>query len=650
MNRLTSPSIVLSLLALASPPIVFGATPPTDGVMPFVMVEQKDPAIRAVQDRIYLLTQRQASFLLKGIHPIDSRSDLVIDAGWVRNNAAAAQAFAFLYRFGPYDEKIVGVSRKELLDHTIVPILRNLTRTHQTQGRPNHNDNNWGRSWQSTLWSSYFARAAYWVWDYLPKDLQKSVREIIAYEADYLVDQEPPHRLKGNTAAEENAWMCTIFDKAIILMPNDPRRPAWEKAFQRWALSCFQRPADEESSEVIDGRPMSEQWNGANIYDDFTLENHNMVHPDYMGAISTTVSCMLEFTMTGRRPPEALLHNVHGVFDNLKWLSLADGGCAYPNGQDWELFNMVDWMDPFLQMSLYAHDPDAWSLTLKCLEVAEKMVARTPHDGIFAEEELVYSGNQHLLAEELSREWLMLNWADKIINNPQPLLGVKRLDQGKLIIHRTPKAVHTFSWGSKVMAQYVPWRKDRIVAPDQRSGIGAIRLKDSKGPLPIRMHSADVKNPNDSFTAALTVDHGSAVRAELHFRSNADGTLVISETLSALEDCTTADISTGLIAILNNPKWAYEKHQRRIQIDEQASEIPSISGKDIPARKGKRIMVDDGLQITGPSPLNIAYDGARQLGRGRAVDRLYLNAIRGEKSWKRGQVISTYEATLAPVK
>jgi hypothetical protein len=148
--------------------------------------------------------------------------------------------------------------------------------------------------------------------------------------------------------------------------------------------------------------------------------------------------------------------------------------------------------------------------------------------------------------------------------------------------------VHTFSWGSKVMAQCIPWRKDRIVAPDQRNGIGAIRLKDSQGSLAIRAHSAEVKCTDDGFTATMTVDHGSAVRAELQFRSNADGTLVISEKLTALKDCTTADISTGLIAILNS---AHRKNVGRTAHFAPREIRPShpASQKTTPANRPRRM-------------------------------------------------------------
>jgi hypothetical protein len=248
----------------------------------------------------------------------------------------------------------------------------------------------------------------------------------------------------------------------------------------------------------------------------------------------------------------------------------------------------------------------------------------------------------------MAQTWLALQTAKQIVDRPQPLLGVKRLDSGKIILHRTPNAVHTFSWGPVVMAQCVPWRLDRVVSPHQRNGIGQIQL--IKGEfLPVKVISVEVKDAADGFTADLTVDHGDAFRAELQFRSHADGTFDIREKLTALRDATTASIGTGLIGVLNNPKWIYETHQRKIRFDEETFEVPSLSGKILKSSGVKRIDVDGALRIDSHKPLAAHYVGVKKIERGRATDRLYLNYLGGEGKWKAGQVVSDFEAKITPV-
>jgi hypothetical protein len=647
-------AIICFLSWIALPTLAEEKNSASDGVMPLRLPEQTNPEIRALQERVYLFAQRQSKHLLTLVHPVAGDPEMKIatdqapGSDWVRRNGCAVQALAFLYRFGPYDEKYMGIGRKELLEKNIVPMMRYLACTHLTAPGPIPADDQWGDSWQSALWTQHLARAAWWSWEGLPEDLRRSVSRVVAHEADFLVNTTPPHRLRENTKAEENAWMSLIFDKAVILLPADPRRPAWEKAFQRWTLSSFLRPADERSEKIIDGRPLSEQFTGANIFDDFTLENHRMIHPDYMGAIIWPMGCELDFSMSGRTPPESIRHNVPGIYENLKWFFLRDGGCLYPNGEDWELFNIADWTDQNIIMAAYSDDPDAWSLVKKCWATTEKMAARSTEGSICIPEEIYYPGCVQGLAEEFARYWLMLQGMKRIVDRPQPLLGIKRLDSGKIILHRTPKAVHSVSWGAVVMAQCVPWRLDRVVSPDKENGVGHIRLVNGKRNLPVNVQSANVVEKADGFVADLVVHHGDAVRAELQFRSNADGSFVVSEKLTALGDIATVEIATGAVGILNNPKWVYETHRRRIRFGDQTTEVHALSGKVVESAGVRRIDVDGGLTIESPLPLSARYQGTKDIDRGRATDKLYLNYLGGQRNWKRGDVVSTYEVVLTP--
>ena len=60
---------------------------------------------------------------------------------------------------------------------------------------------------------------------------------------------------------------------------------------------------------------------GACIFDDYTCENHGFVHPGYMGCIGITLSCHLDFRLTGRQTPRAVAWNAGGVYENLKWMA-----------------------------------------------------------------------------------------------------------------------------------------------------------------------------------------------------------------------------------------------------------------------------------------------------------------------------------------
>lgn len=305
----------------------------------------------------------------------------------------------------------------------------------------------------------------------------------------------------------------------------------------------------------------------------------------------------------------------------------------------------------------YLDEEQAWSkgqlissfaVSTVPLATSEKLLARNPNGPFSTPEEWFFPSTHQGLLEARAEDWLMLQTAKGIVDRPHPLLGVKRWDAGKIIIQRTPKAVHTFSWGAVVMAQCVPWRLDRVVSPDQRSRIGQVLLKGNEEELPLRLDSVQVVDSAEGFVAELTVDHGDEARAKLEFRSKADGTFAMLETLTALRDVKTMRIGTGLIGVLNDPKWVYETHRRRIRFGEQNEVVEALSGKNVTGEGVREIDLDGALRIESAKPLEAQYAGTKKVSRGRATDRLYLNYIDGERSWTKGQVISTYEAVLTP--
>jgi len=620
--------------------------------MPLQLPSEPPATVREVQRRVYQAIEQQAHYLQGTVHPWkeDAAFRLLTESKsgehWIRPNTGAVEGFAFLHRFGPYEENLVGVSRAELLSGTIVPMMRYLVSTHVTGSRLTSDGKPWGDAWQSAHWAQMLGRGAWFVWADLPTDLQEGMRRVVAHEADRIARSEPPHQLRSDTKAEENAWNSQILSVAVLLLPDAPRRGSWENAYQKWVMSSFLRPADAHNDRIIDGRPVREQFTGANIFDDFTLENHNFVHPDYMTTFSLSLGCAPDFAMTGRRMPEALLFNVAPIYENLKWMLLPDGGFVYPNGQDWELFRNPAWLGKQVLMAVWARDPDAWHWVLRTLDALEKMQARSPEGAVFHPEEYFFASTQSDVFRSMANAWLTLQLAGEITDAPRELLGVRRWDSAKVILHRTPDAIHTVSWGAKIMAQCVPRRLDRLVSPHEQNGIGHVRLAGHRAALPIKLQEAEIRDGGNWFEAHLLVNHGPACRAELTFRSEADGSFVMAEKLIALTNITTDEVATGLIGVLNDPYWIYERGYRQLTVDGRSTEVKSSSGQEWPWPGVRRMRVDDALSITSTEPLNVGYRAAAQAERGRVTDQLILHYLPGDHTWDAGAVISDYEVVL----
>ncbi len=640
-----------TLLFLSAATHSAGAGDP-GGVMPLRLPETRDAGAAAMQRELYEAASRLAHHLLASVRPWEKDPSLLLATEsrsgehWIRPNTGIVEGLAFLYRFGTYDEKTVGVGRDRLRE-TIHGMMRYLVATHVTGTRPTDDGRPWGDAWQSAHWTQALGRAAWWTWDDLPGDLREGVRRVVTHEASRFVDADPPHQIERDTKAEENAWNSAVFSAAMLLVPDSPEYARWEAAFQRWAMSAFLRPADAENEAIVDGRTVAEQFVGANIYDDFTLENHGIVHPDYMTTFSLAAGCATDFRMSGRREPEAVMHNVGGIYENLKWFVLPDGGFVYPSGQDWQLFRNADWLRCHVLMSVLARDPDSWELGRRSLAALEKMQSRSTSGAVYLPEETFFASSHSDLLRSLAGSWLMLSWAEDLPRNFQPRLGVRRLEAAKIVLHRTAAAVNSLSWGNGLMAQSAANALDRIVSPHPRNGVGAIRLAGQNRALPVRVQSVEVREEADGFVAEVVAEHGPGVfRAELRYQSHADGRWSMSERLVAMRDASTAEIATGLIGILNNPQWIYERGYREITLDGETTEVRAQSGAAVTGDGVKEASIDGRLNMQSSEPLAIRYAAARDYERSRVTDELSLNYLGGERSYRAGEEVSRYAVTL----
>jgi len=646
------------LLTLFFTALSFQLTAAQDtGVAPFNLPDFASPEIAALADRLYIVLEKQSHFLLGELKPWngDERYKLLTESRsqehWVRPNTGTVQALCFLYRFGPYDEKIVGLSREQLLRQAIVPMIRYLTETHITGSRPTGDGKPWGDAWQSAHWAQMLGRGAWWVFDKLPEELQVAVRRVVRHEAERIAKSQPPSQLRGDTKAEENAWNAQILSVAMLLMPHDEQAPEWNRQFQRWTMSAFLRPADESCTTKVDGRPVAEQFTGANIFDDFTLENHGFVHPDYMGTFTLSLGCATDFRITGRKEPESLFWNVAGIYENLKWFVLPDMGFVYPSGQDWTIFRQPAWITCHLLMFVYGRDPEAWALLKQTVEVTEQMQRRSPEGAVFDPSQFFFPSTQTDIAAALARGWLHLHFAHpQSMGEFHPRVGVRHLEFGKIVLHRTSEVVCALSYGPVVMGTVTMNRPDRLTSPDQRSLVGHVILEGQKSALPISLQDAKVSVDEDAFGARLIVHHGDVVAAEWTMRSFANNKLEISERLVAIKDCTLDEIGTGLIGVLNNVNWIFETGQRALSLNDEEIKVVAHSGAEFERPDITRVSVDNTLRIDLSPGRRVVYRAAAKPERGRATDRLYLNTVPGRRAFHGGEVIAEWRGVISVVR
>lgn len=203
-------------------------------------------------------------------------------------------------------------------------------------------DRNFGNKWQSSWWVAEMATAAWFLWDRLDPALREGVAEMVVYHADLIAGQEPGARIKLDTEAETVAWNSTILALAPNMMPKHPHAAKWQAAAQRYAYTVFATPHDlTDATPGDDGKPIKDWVAGANIHDDFTLENHNRFHIDYeLTCYRFLYFDAAMYRLAGNSVPGAFRHHTLDVYEKVM-LACTDASkfAVYVSDNDWKRYH-----------------------------------------------------------------------------------------------------------------------------------------------------------------------------------------------------------------------------------------------------------------------------------------------------------------------
>jgi len=468
-----------------------------------------------------------------------------------------------------------------------VRILRDVTRTHLTGGGSTATGRPWGHQWQSALWAWQAAFAGWLLGDRLPPDLRRAVVAMTVDEADRFIDLPPPYAEFLDTKAEENAWNSLILVLASEALPAHPHRARWRDRGLQYMISAFATRADRRNPTLIDGRLVRDWVAGANIHDDYTLENHGFVHPDYMSTVWLNLSNAVTYRLAGHPVPQAPGYHAREVYRNLKWLTLPDGGLFYPNGTDWNLHRIDMAAGLHVAMERVLGDPDAGALAGLGLATLEKMQARNPDGRTFVPGEFPsYPSHESqsgwTYATSLLFEAL---WPPPAKTRPaaavwRSLQGGRLFDDGRFFVLRAPGALSSFSWGLRIMGQTVPFAADPILRPLNHSYIGTagpLAPDNRPGYTGIGSLAVEAAIARDAVTLS-TVIPGSEAGAFHVTASARHGTLSQVFSFTALPGGRSVYMERwrgqgaeqalgGLVSLLREPRWVYGAAERRIAGD-----------------------------------------------------------------------------------
>ncbi|HEX7187930.1 MAG TPA: VCBS repeat-containing protein [Actinomycetes bacterium] len=256
----------------------------------------------------------------------------------VRRPAMAALTTAVAARTKAHSDASAGRTRDEAIRYTDW-LVRSIACEHVavTPG-------GWGADWQTAHWAMLTGQAAWLVWDYLTPQTREYVAQMVVYEADRRLMISPEYWANsigavvdpGDTKAEENSWNAGILELAVVMMPKHAQAKNWRRRAVDLETAAYARFSDNNSTTVVNGVPLQERLDGSNIYDDGTLENHRVIHPDYMTNIQQSWWAADLAGLAGRFVPEAAFHNGALVYGAISSVNLPAGGASPANGAPYD--------------------------------------------------------------------------------------------------------------------------------------------------------------------------------------------------------------------------------------------------------------------------------------------------------------------------
>ena len=304
------------------------------------------------------------------------------DERGVRPNADLSMVCAFLVKYGKPAHVTLpaGVTWDTIEDMAMKSLVFAYSTHKANRLKVCKGNKYWGSTstsdavWESSLWAMSVAYSAYFQWNKL-SDAQKGyIEALLKAECNYELHRSIPTGYRGDTKAEENGWEADILAATLGLFPNDSLAPQWFERLREFAINSYSHPSDQQNKTVIapwyDNKTVCDLYQGQNLYNDYSLQNHNLFHTSYQNVVMQELgeaALALKMFQQGLYGTEkwhtrALMHHNQEVQDSiLNWLALADGELAMPNGNDWSLF-LYDQITSYTTQACFQRDPHALML------------------------------------------------------------------------------------------------------------------------------------------------------------------------------------------------------------------------------------------------------------------------------------------------
>jgi hypothetical protein len=571
-----------------------------------------------------------------------------------------------------YDDSLSDSERRDLLSKSLAAI-RYATTTHFTGTQKCTDRKQWGgmdrpgyKTWQSSYWAGSLAFGAWLMWDKLDPQLRQDVERVVAAQDDLLATGNPPVNLWLDTKAEENGWNVPLLCLGELMFPSNPHANLWHETALKYMMNTLCTAADTNDTSLVDGRAVKDWVLGANLQPDYTLENHGIFHPAYVGCSSYFLTqAAMYYAYAGKTIPQAANHHLMDVWQMFRTIILPWGETADPQSMDWELHGL-----PFIDLygTLATRDKDPFAARMEQGSLQYLRQWQIMYHGDLTLPGSPFGITRHAINCELMSFGFL---AHKIFGpSVAPLTArtANAQEEGvwdhpylEFIEHRTAEKFASFSWKNHVMGLLMPIDDHEgnpdFIVPIANGLIGSFQVADansravplsgmrerkpalaSANNLTATEHSWK-KMPNGFETGGTILLDGGRLKQTLAMMSIGEQTVVYEDEVTALSNVTVR-AELGLPIGIENDELT---GGTRTVIDQDGKTIFDWQKPQKPAGiPGNWVNVDGRIGVVAVAGAGMTYDQASKYSPGISVcsDILYGSYSNQARRFKAGDEVA----------